>query len=125
MTLAYDAGLLIAADRNDRTVWAAHRKRLEAGLIPITTAPVVAQVSRTGRQAQLQRFLRGCQIEALTPDQAHDIGALMGRAGTADVVDAHLMIVAGASSSTVLTPDLDDLRALSSHVSPTVVVRSL
>jgi hypothetical protein len=125
MTVAYDAGFLIAADRNDRTVWGAHRTRLEAGLIPITTAPVVAQVSRTGRQAQLRQILRGCQIDALTPDQAYEIGALMGRAGTTDVVDAHLMIVAAASLSTVLTTDLDDLRALSSHLSPTVLVQSI
>jgi len=124
MTLAYDAGLLIAADRNDRTVWADHRRRLEAGLVPITTAPVVSQVSRTGRQAQLRRFLRGCQIEALTSDQAHEIGALMGRAGTTDVVDAHLMMVAAATASTVLTTDPDDLEALCRHLPSHVPVRS-
>ena len=40
MTVVYDAGGLIAADRSDREVWADHRARLELGLVPITTAPV-------------------------------------------------------------------------------------
>ena len=42
MTTFYDTGVLIAADRNDRQVWADHRARLEAGVVPVTTAPVVA-----------------------------------------------------------------------------------
>jgi len=125
MTFAYDAGLLTAADRNDRVAWATHRTRLEGGELPIVTAPVVAQVTRTGHQVQLRRFLEGCQIEAFSPDQAHVVGALLGRAGTADVVDAHLMVVAAANASTVLTTELDDLRALASHVTPTVVVQSI
>ncbi|MEA2501904.1 MAG: hypothetical protein QOD01_2015, partial [Actinomycetota bacterium] len=47
MSVVYDAGVLVAADRNDRTVWADHRARLELGTVPLTTAPVVAQVSRS------------------------------------------------------------------------------
>ena len=64
MTL-YDAGVLVAADRNDRRAWADHRARLEAGLVPQTTAPVVAQVSRSSRQAPLRRFLQGCDPDDL------------------------------------------------------------
>lgn len=57
MSVVYDAGVLVAADRGDRDVWADHRVRLELGTAPVTTAPVVAQVSRSPRQAQLRRFL--------------------------------------------------------------------
>lgn len=66
MSFVYDAGDLIAAERNDRAVWADHAARLQLGLVPVTTAPVVAQVSRCGRQAQLQRLLRGCEVAAFS-----------------------------------------------------------
>jgi hypothetical protein len=42
----YDAGVLVAAERNDRQAWADHRARPELGVVPTTTAPAVAQVSR-------------------------------------------------------------------------------
>jgi hypothetical protein len=50
--IIYVAGALVAAERNDRRVWADHRVRLELGLVPITTAPVVGQVSRSPRQVR-------------------------------------------------------------------------
>ena len=30
----YDAGVLVAADRNDRRAWAEHKVRLELGIVP-------------------------------------------------------------------------------------------
>jgi len=125
MRVVYDAGVLVAADRDDRAIWAEHRIRLELGAVPTTTAPVVAQVSRSPRQAQLRRFLRGCEIVAFSPDQAHEVGALLGKAGTSDVVDAHLVVCAAVTTSTVLTSDLDDLRKISSNVVTPVPVRSI
>jgi predicted nucleic acid-binding protein len=110
MTIVYDAGALVAADRSDRDVWADHRVRLELGVAPVTTAPVVAQVSRSARQAQLHRFLRGCEIVSLATDEAHDVGALAGRSGTSDVIDVHVVVVAGRRGFGVLTADPDDLR---------------
>ena len=125
MSVAYDAGVLVAADGDDRAIWAEHRIRLELGAVPTTTAPVVAQVSRSPRQAQLRRFLRGCEIVAFSPDQAHEVGALLGKAGTSDVVDAHLVVCATVTTSTVLTSDLDDLRKISSNMVTPVPVRSI
>jgi hypothetical protein len=55
VSIVYDAGVLVAAERDDRSVWADHRIRLEVGAVPTTTAPVVAQVSRSARQVQLRR----------------------------------------------------------------------
>ena len=77
MTIIYDAGLLIGAERSDRQIWADHRARLERGLTPFTTALVVAQVSRSARQAQLRRLLRGCEILPFTPQDAHPVGELL------------------------------------------------
>jgi hypothetical protein len=38
-SVVYDAGVLIAADRDTRSVWAEHRVRLEAGIVPVVPAP--------------------------------------------------------------------------------------
>lgn len=54
--IVYDAGALIAGERNNRALWADHRVRLEQGTIPVTPAAVVAQVSRSLRQAQLRLY---------------------------------------------------------------------
>lgn len=116
MTVIYDSGVFIAADRDDRHVWADHRARLEAGLVPLTTATVVAQVSRSPRQAQLRRFLRGCAVQPFRREEAHEVGALLARAGTADVVDAHLVLVAERTHSAVRTADEDDIRRLSEQL---------
>ena len=122
MSPVYDAGVLIAADRNDRQAWADHRVRLEAGIVPITTAPVVAQASRSSRQAQLRRFLRGGQVVAFTAEQSHEVGALLAKTRTTDVVDAHVVVVASKTESVVLTSDPEDLNALALHARPRISV---
>lgn len=123
MSVVYDAGALVAAERNDRQVWADHRAWLELGIVPITTAPVVAQVSRSSRQAQLRRLLRGCIVVAFAPEQAHEVGALLRRAGTADVVDGHVVLTATRATATVRTSDPVDLRRLASHLAPPIRVQ--
>jgi predicted nucleic acid-binding protein len=121
----YDAGVLIAADRNNRNVWADHRVRLELGLTPFTTAPVSAQVSRSLRQAQLHRFLRGCEVLPFVQSQAHKVGALLGKANTSDVVDAHLAVAALDIDAVILTSDPNDLRHLADHLPRRVAIQTL
>ena len=125
MSILYDAGVLVAAERNDRQVWADHRARLELGVVPATTAPVIAQVSRSPRQVQLRRFLRGCHVVGFAPEHGHEVGELLSRARAADVVDAHVIIVAAEAGASVLTSDTDDLRHLSSGLPTPVPVRAL
>jgi predicted nucleic acid-binding protein len=125
VNVVYDAGLLVAAEQNDRQVWADHRARLELGVVPTTTAPVVAQVSRSARQAQLRRLLRGCEIVGFAPEQAHNVGSLVGRAGTSDVVDAHVAVTAAGRDVTVLTSDPDDLRQLSDQLPRPIRIRRI
>jgi predicted nucleic acid-binding protein len=112
VSVVYDAGALVAADRSERTLWADHRARLEQGIVPMTTAPVVAQVSRSGRQSQLRRFLRGCDVEPFRPEDAHEVGALAGRAAASDVVDVHVVVVAHRRRFGVVTSDEGDLRPI-------------
>lgn len=123
MSALYDAGLLIAAERNDRDVWADHRARLELGIVPCTTGPVVAQVSRSPRQVQLRRLLRGCDIVAFTAEQAHEVGELLGRSGTSDVVDAHVVLTASKVGATVYTADQEDLEQLSNRLPRPIAIR--
>ena len=125
MSIVYDAGVLVAAERDDRSVWADHRIRLEVGAVPTTTAPVVAQVSRSARQVQLRRFLRGCEIAAFSPQQADEVGELLAKAGAFDVVDAHVVVIAATTGSPVLTSDPDDLRRLSNDLPAPVVIRRI
>ena len=125
MRIVYDAGVLVAAERNDRALWADHRARLELGVVPLTTAPVVAQVSRSSRQAQLHRILRGCDIVPFGPEQSHEVGSLLAKAGTSDVVDGHIVVTAVARSTTILTSDPDDLRHLADQLSTPVPVRRI
>ncbi len=125
MRVVYDSGALIAAERDDRAVWAEHRVQLRWGAVPLTTAPVVAQVSRPGRQALLRRFLSGCAVVALTEDQAHAVGRLLAATGSADVVDAHVALVAGDAGASVLTSDVDDLVALAARLPSPVAVRRI
>lgn len=116
MTFVYDAGVFIAAERHDRAVWADHRVRLELGIVPVTTAPVVAQVSGPARQVELRRFLRGCDVVAFAPAQGHAVGALLAAAGATDVVDAHVVLVAGALGADVLSSDTHDLSPLAARL---------
>ncbi len=125
MSVVYDAGVLIAAESHDRRIWVDHRVRLESGIVPITTGPVVAQVSRSGHQAQLRRFLRGCEVLPFQAAHAHTVGSLLGKAELSDVVDAHLVVVASESRSTILTSDPDDLSQLSNRLPRPVAIRSI
>ena len=123
MRLLYDAGALVAADRNHREVWTEHLALLQAGGSPRTTAAVVAQVSRNPRQANLRRFLGGCDILPFANDEAHQVGVLLARSGTSDVVDAHLVLRATAEDLTVLTSDVDDIEWLAEAAGVALTVR--
>jgi hypothetical protein len=124
----YDAGALIAIDSNDRRMWAIHHLALEDGRLIVVPAIVVAQAWRNGsRQALLARFLRTCQVEPTMLENAKAAGALCGKAGTSDVVDATVVVVALAHGAIVFTSDATDIAVLarSSGARPALVVRSV
>lgn len=108
----YDAAVLVAADRNERRTWAEHKARLEFGAIPLVPAPVVAQVSRSPKQAQLRRFLAGCVVVPFGENEAHAAGRLLAKTRTADVVDAVLVIVALRNKAVILTGDPEHIERL-------------
>jgi hypothetical protein len=122
----YDTGMLIAAERNDRSVWAIHRRLLEQGISPSVPTTVLAQAWRGGPQALLSRFLAGCEVRSFTEDQARECGRLLARNTSSDIVDASAVIVARQRGDIVLTSDPDDLSSLSTALGrPFVEVRSI
>jgi UDP-N-acetylmuramoyl-L-alanyl-D-glutamate--2,6-diaminopimelate ligase len=110
--VVYDAAVLIAAERSDRNTWADHKTRLEVGVVPRVPAPVVAQVSRSGRQVQLRRLLRGCVVVALDEAAAHATGRLLGIARSSDVVDAFVVTLAANRHASIVTGDPDGIEQL-------------
>lgn len=112
MKVVLDAGALVAIDRRDRAVGARLRV-LQRQATPVrTSAAVVGQVWRNGRkQANLARVLAGLRIEPLRDGDGKRIGELLGEAGSADVIDAHVALLA-AAADLVLTSDPGDIRAL-------------
>lgn len=113
--LTLDAGALIAFERNDRRIVALLAVALDREQPIAVPAGVVAQVWRDGRrQARLARLLGGDQVEVepLDDARARAAGQLCGVRGTADVVDASVVLCARARRHVVVTSDPDDLRQL-------------
>lgn len=119
--VVYDAGALIAADRNDRAFWADHRIRLERGVIPVVPAPVLAQVSRSPRQASLRRLLRGCDVRALDEAAAHRIGVILARASSSDIADGAVVDLASDGAEIVTSERPDIARLLEATGSPATI----
>jgi hypothetical protein len=88
------------------------RERL-AQRSPLSHGGVVAQIWRggSGRQAEVARLLRGVDVRALDEELGKGAGALLGRSGAEDAVDAALICLA-ADGDDILTSDPEDLRTL-------------
>lgn len=112
MNLVLDAGALIAIDRDDRRIAGLVELGRRAGATLVTVAPVVAQAWRgSSRQARLARHLRMIDVRPTGLTEARTAGELVGHAGTSDVVDALLALVA-VPGDHVLTSDPGDLQHL-------------
>lgn len=117
-----DAGALIALDRSHRPMWARLRRATERRASVTVPAPVVAQVWRSARQANLSRALGHCEIEATDAALARAAGVLCARAERADAVDAIVIASAARRGDAVITSDPDDMRALAAHVDGVTVI---
>ena len=113
--LTLDTGALIAVDRNHRRVVALLARALEHGHDVVVPAGVVGQAWRDGRrQARLARFLAApeIEIESLDDHRAREAGQLCGIQGTADVIDASVVLAARARGHRIVTSDPEDIRHL-------------
>jgi hypothetical protein len=110
--LLYDAGALVAADRDDQTIWRFHTTILRMNKRPVVPTPVLAQAWRQPAQARLGMLLRGSDIRPLDDTLARAAGRLCGEAKTSDVVDATVAVLAVNLNATVLTSDPNDISRL-------------
>jgi predicted nucleic acid-binding protein len=110
-----DAGALIAFERADRAVVAIVHQSLAHGDDLAVPAGVLAQVWRDGRrQARLARLLGSpvCSVVPLDDSSARHAGQTCGVAGTTDVVDASVVVLARRLHRPVVTGDVDDMHRL-------------
>jgi predicted nucleic acid-binding protein len=115
-TLTLDAGALVALDRNDRTQWSRLRVAQRAGVVPVVPAPVVTQVWRSPRQANLGRALDLCAVEPVDEPLAREAGLLCAATGSRDAVDAIVVASAARHGGIVVTSDPQDIAQLAQHV---------
>jgi predicted nucleic acid-binding protein len=124
--VTYDTGALLAAERNDRRMWALHAGFLEEEVAPTVPAPVLAQAWRGGaRQANLSRLLALCTVEPMSEEQARAIGQLAARSRHDDVVD--LAVVEGAlrRRDAIVTADAKDLQRVLSTLRERLTLESV
>ncbi len=110
--ITFDAGGLIALDRNDRRVLALVARATERGLRITIPATALAQAIRNpSRQARLARLIRqaGTDLVPLDGPDATAVGLLLARTATADIVDAHVAVCALRTGQAVVTSDPEDL----------------
>ena len=114
-----DAGALIAFERGDARMRALVREALAIGAPLTIPAGVLGQVWRgAARQAPIRALLKGptTRVPALDEVLAEAAGVLCGRAGTSDVIDASVVLVARRERAVVVTSDVDDLRRLDAAI---------
>ena len=121
--LVLDAGAFVAIDRDDRSMIARLRVAQERGIELRTNAMVVAQVwrDRQGRQASLARLLRAVDVRGIARQDGREAGVLLGRAGTADPIDASVVLLAEPGDR-ILTSDPDDLTRLAAAAANRAVI---
>jgi predicted nucleic acid-binding protein len=109
----YDAGALIALDRNDRRMWARYHMALQDGRDIHVPSVVVGQAWRDARrQVRLGQALAGCRVHSAGVDTAKAAGVLCGRVGKPDLIDAVVVTTAVALGAVVWTSDPHDIAEL-------------
>lgn len=113
--VTFDAGGLIALDRGDRRMIVLLARAAETSTRVTVPASALSQaIRRPERQARLSRLIRQPTTDVVALDRvdAVHVGQLLAASGTADVVDAHVVVCARRSRQRVVTTDPDDLTRL-------------
>lgn len=122
--LTFDAGGLIALDRNERRVLVLLDRALRRGYRITIPATAFAQVVRSpARQVRLSRLARQPSTDLVPLDglDATQVGVMLASSSTADIVDAHVVICARRAGQPIVTSDPEDLRRLDPRVQVVVV----
>ncbi|HEX9529302.1 MAG TPA: PIN domain-containing protein [Streptosporangiaceae bacterium] len=114
--IVYDTGALLAAERGNPDFLALHDEVTRARIRPVVPVVVLAQAWRGGPQHQISRVLKGCDI--LPDDQraGRAAGVACAASGTADVVDAIVIVTAVQNQAPVVTSDPGDLARITEAI---------
>ena len=119
--VTYDTGALVAAERNNRQMWALHAGYLAEEVIPTVPAAVLAQRWRGGsRQASLSRLLRMCDTEPMSENLAKEVGVLAGKSGHDDIVDVSVVEGAVRRGDAVVTSNVTHIRTIAEAAGATL-----
>ncbi|HEY3687347.1 MAG TPA: PIN domain-containing protein [Streptosporangiaceae bacterium] len=112
--MVLDAGALIQVDTKSHSkVLAECREASGRGVRPLIPSVVFAQVWREDpRQRDLATLRNASVIVPFTVETAKDVGGLLARSGTSDIVDAAVVVLAMASGAAAVTSDPDDIKML-------------
>ena len=122
--ITLDAGGLIALDRKDRRVLTLVARAKELGMRTTIPATALATAVRNpARQVLLSRLIRqaGTDVVPLDGPHATMVGLLLARTGTADIVDAHVVVCAQRSAQAVVTSDANDFRRIAPELRLVVI----
>jgi hypothetical protein len=124
--VTYDTGALVAAERNDRQMWALHAGYLAEEVIPTVPAPVLAEAWRGGsRQASLSRLLRMCDTEPMSEELARNVGVLAGNSGHDDIVAVCVVEGAIRRGDAVVTSNMTHIRMVADAAGAIVRIESI
>lgn len=123
--LTYDTGALIAAERDDRLMWALHRAAIERGLPPTVPAGVLAEAWRGGPQHRLSRVLKGCRVEELGEDQARLVGGLIARSGVDDTVGVAVAEGAMRRNDAVVTSNRSHIEQVADAIGKRITIHDV
>jgi hypothetical protein len=124
--VTYDTGALVAAERNNRQMWALHAGYLAEEVIPTVPAPVLAEAWRGGsRQASLSRLLRMCDTEPMGEELARNVGVLAGKSGHDDIVAVCVVEGAIRRGDAVVTSNMTRIRMVADAAGAIVRIESI
>ena len=112
-----DSNVLITIDRGDRDAWHRLKRLVERAGVPVVPTVVLAQSWRGRPNARMAQALTLCHMHPLDETTARQAGALCGRAGTRDIVDAAVVVIASREHAVIWSNDPDVAR-LAQHLPP-------
>jgi predicted nucleic acid-binding protein len=113
--VTFDAGALIALDRDDRRVITLLARAAELRAPVTIPATALAQAIRNpSKQARLARLVRQptTRVVPLDGHGATLVGITLAVSRTSDITDAHVVVCARRSGQPIVTSDPDDIRRL-------------
>lgn len=114
--IVYDTGALLAAERRNPDFIALHDELTSARIRPLVPVVVLAQAWRGGPQHQISPVLKGCDILPIDERAGRAAGVACAASGTADVVDAIVIVTAVRHQAAIVTSDPGDLSQIASSI---------